>query len=186
MAKNRVIAIVVLAVMAIFAGPAAAHAAYVPEDSITVSGSATPGGTVVVAFDDGAFTGGEQVSFAVTGEGTVTLAVVRAAVTTTTLVKTADADGSVSVAVTLPADAEGTYTLTATGQTSGNVGTAALTVPAADAGASVGSGSSDDALADTGASNLSVLLIWSAAGILLLGVALVVVLSVVRRQRANA
>lgn len=181
MAK-KFFATIALAVLAIVAVPTAAHADYVPQSSIEVSGEVEAGGTVEVSFADGAFTGSEQVSFAVTGEGTVTLAAVRAAITTTTLVKTADADGSVSVAVTLPVDAEGTYTLTATGQTSGNIGTVALTVPAADAG--VGAGAADDSLAFTGA-NVPMLLVWSAAGILLLGIALVVVLGI-RRRSANA
>ena len=50
----------------------------------------------------------------------------------------------------------------------------------ADAGASA-----DKGLAQTGY-EAPVLLIWGAAGALLLGVALIVVLSIVRRQRATA
>jgi hypothetical protein len=140
-----------------------------------VSGAATPGGTVNVAFESG-FTAGESVSFAVTGEGSATLAVFKAA--TVSLTKTATAGGAASVAVTLPAGATGTYTTTATGLTSGTVGTAALTVAAADAGSS-------KALASTGY-DAPMLLIWAAAGALILGLALVVVLNIVRRQRATA
>ncbi|MCU1638049.1 MAG: Sortase sorted surface protein [Microbacteriaceae bacterium] len=182
MAKNNIIAVVALTVVAIFAAPAAAQAAYVPAENTSVSGTATEGGTVAVGFADGSFAGSETVSFSVTGEGRATLSVFMAR-ETVSLEKTAGADGSVSVTVTLPENATGSYTVTATGLTSGNVGTAALTVAAVDAGSSA---SNDDSLATTGASDITVLLIWSAAGVLLLGVALVVVMGIVRRQRANA
>jgi hypothetical protein len=85
------------------------------------------------------------------------------------------------VNVVLPADATGTYTTTATGLTSGTVGTAAISLVAADGGAS----STDGGLASTGY-DAPMLAIWAAAGALLLGIALVTVLTVVRRQRANA
>lgn len=176
MARN-VFAMIALAILAVFAAPAAANAAgYVPVGNVVVSGDVVAGGTVTVAFADTSFTPGEDVSFACTGSGTATLSAVKAA--TTTLVKTASATGSVSVNVTLPVDATGTYTLTATGLTSGTVGTAALTVSTADSSASGG-------LASTGF-DAPMLLIWSAGGALLLGIALVVVLSMVRRQRATA
>ncbi|RJT91031.1 sortase [Cryobacterium melibiosiphilum] len=168
---------IALAILAVFAVPAAANAAgYVPADSITVSGDVVAGGTVTVAFADGAFTPGEDVSFAVTGSGTATLSAFKAA--TVTLVKTASASGAASVNVTLPVDATGTYSVTATGLTSGTVGTAALTVTVLDSATGGG-------LASTGY-DAPVLLIWGAGGALLLGIALVVVLTIVRRQRATA
>ena len=173
---RKVFAVIALAVLAVFAVPAAATAAgYVPGGSIIVSGDVEAGGTVTVTFTDGSFEPGEDVSIACTGSGSATLSAFKAA--TVTLVKTASATGSVSVDVTLPADATGTYTVTATGLSSGTVGTAALTVTAVDSGSG--------GLASTGY-DAPVLLIWGAGGALLLGIALVVVLTIVRRQRATA
>ena len=184
MAK-KTLAAIALAVLAVFAVPAAANAAgYVPAGNVTVSSTTVePGETVTVSFADDSFTGGENVSFTLTGENaaSATLANFKAAVNSTSLTKAAAADGSVSVAVTLPTDATGTYTLTATGLTSGSVGTAAISVVAADSAAVVNDGD----LASTGY-DAPMLAIWAAAGALLLGIALVTVLTVVRRQRANA
>lgn len=182
MAK-KTFATIALAVLAVFAVPAAANAAgYVPESSVVVSGTVAPGATVAVAFTEGSFTAGESVSFAVTGSGTATLSVVKAA--TVSLTKSATSAGAASVNVVLPADATGTYTTTATGLTSGTVGTAAISLPAADAAAGSGA-SANGGLASTGY-DAPMLVIWAAAGALLLGVALMVALTVVRRQRANA
>jgi hypothetical protein len=172
MGKKAFIAIFV-AIAAVFAMPVAANAAgYVPASYITVTDSTpAPGQTVNINFKAGAFQGLETARIAVTGNGSATVGVVKAATVSTT--KTVAADGSLSVAVTLPTDATGTYTVTVTGATSGNVGTATLTVAAADG------------LAATGA-NFPFLLVWTAGGALLLGVALLVVLTVVRRQRVAA
>jgi hypothetical protein len=166
-------AAILIAIAAVFAMPLAANAAgYVPAANVTVSDSTpAPGQTVNVNFANGSYTNGENVNVGVTGNGTATVAIVKAA--TVTITKAASATGSLTVAVTLPANATGTYTLTATGVTSGNVGTAVLTVTAADAGG----------LAATGA-DFPFLMVWTAGGALLLGVALLLVLTVVRRQRA--
>ena len=171
MAKFKMIAAVALAAGALFLGPAAAHAAYVPDANITVTGAVTAGGTVSVDFADGSFAEGEDVSVALSCDSTVTST------------STATATGALNLDVTIPADATGTCTLTATGLTSGDIGTVSLTIVTADGGTTaVGT---DDELADTGASDPSMLLIWGASGVLLLGVALVVVMMTVRRQRAN-
>jgi hypothetical protein len=110
---------------------------------------------------------------------------VKAAVTTQ-FTKQASATGAVSFNVTLPADASGTYTLTAKGLTSGNVGTATITVvPAsvANTGTSASMGNAGGAaLAETGAS-LPMLMVWIGAGALVLGVAIVATLGFVRKQR---
>lgn len=176
---KKIFAASALVVVAVFAAPVAANAAgYVPASDVVVSGPVTPGGTATVGFKAGSFAGGETVSFSVTGSGAATLAAVT---TTVTATKVATASGSVSEKVTLPVGATGTYSLTATGLTSGNVATAALTVVPADAGAaSSGSGS----LAFTG-STVSMLAVWGAAGAVALGIAFMVVLALVRRQRAN-
>ena len=184
---KKSLAAAALVVLAVFAVPAAANAAgYVPEGNIFVTGAVTAGATVTVGFTDGSFTPGEDVSFTLTGENAAgaTLASFKSVVNSQSVVKTATASGAVSLDVTLPTDASGTYTVTATGLTSGTVGSASLTVGSTDAG----TGSSDSAaggLASTGY-NTPMLAIWGAAGALLLGVALVVVLGVVRRQRATA
>jgi len=183
MAK-KTFAAIALAVLAVFAVPAAANAAgYVPEGNVTVSDSTVePGQTVSVSFDDASFAAGESVSFTLTGENAAgaTLATIKAVVNSTSITKTASAAGAVNVAVTLPTNASGSYTLTGTGLTSANVGTATLTAVAADSAAAANGG-----LASTGY-NAPMLAIWAAAGALLLGIALVVVLTVVRRQRATA
>ena len=177
MAK-KAFAVIALAVLAVFAVPSAAYAAeYVPKEDITVSGASEAGATVTVSFDK-AFGSHAEVTFGVTGAGKpATLAIFKAA--TATLVKTADADGAVSLAVTLPSDASGSYEVTGTDGTT--IGTATITVAAADGGLA----DTGDGLANTGY-DAPVLLIWSAAGALLLGAALVVVMTIVRRQRANA
>ncbi|ANP71463.1 hypothetical protein [Cryobacterium arcticum] len=182
-------AAIALAVLAVFAVPAAANAAgYVPDGNIVVSGTIAPGSPVTVSFTPGSFTPGETVSFTLTGENATgaTLATFKSVVNSQSLTKTAAGSGAVAVAVTLPTNASGSYTTTATGLTSGTVGTASLTVAAADSAAGTGSGTSTGGgLASTGY-NAPMLAIWGAAGALLLGVALVVVLGIVRRQRATA
>ncbi|WBM79385.1 sortase [Cryobacterium breve] len=180
---KKTLATIALAVLAVFTVPAAANAAgYVPNSNITISGNQVAGSIIVIDFSGASFTAGENISFSVSGAGVVTLSNFKSA--TATLVKPASSTGAASLNVTLPADATGSYTTTATGLTSGSVGTATITVKAADAGAT-SADSSAGGLASTGY-NAPVLLIWAAAGALLLGVALVVVLSFVRRRRLAA
>ncbi|GAB2747222.1 hypothetical protein [Sinomonas atrocyanea] len=182
---KKAIAVLAVAFAALVAAPSAANAAYVVSNNITVAGDATPGGTVTVNFAAGSFAPNEEVSASVTGNTAVTLSVVKAAVTTQ-FTKQASATGAVSFNVTLPADASGTYTLTAKGLTSGNVGTATITVvPAsvANTGTSASMGNAGGAaLAETGAS-LPMLMVWIGAGALVLGVAIVATLGFVRKQR---
>jgi len=181
MAKFKMLAVVALAAGALFVGPAAAQAAYVPAANITVTGTIAAGSTVDVDFAPGSFANGETVSVAITCD------------TTTTSSATAGADGSLNLETAIPTGATGTCTLTATGLVSGDIGTVSLTIPAADGtGTTGGSGvgtvadGADDELAFTGASDSTMLLVWTASGVLLLGVALIVVMKTVRRQRASA
>jgi hypothetical protein len=163
-----------IALVALFAAPAAAHAVYAPEEDAIVTGDPLPGETLSVTFDE-VFTGGdspEQVSGQVSGNGAPQIAVFKAA--TASVTKTASADGSVAFNVTLPADASGTYSITATGLESGRVGTAAITVVAED-----GSG---DGLAVTGGTALTA--IWIAAGALGLGIVLLLVRAIRRKTSA--
>lgn len=174
--SKKSLAAIAIAVLALFAVPTAANASgYVAADHVSVAGAQVAGGTVAANFAAGSFTASEKVSFAVSGSGTAVLTTLRAG--TVTLVKDASAAGATSVNVTLPANATGTYSVTATGMTSANIATAAVTVVAADAGAST--------LPSTGF-DVPVLAIWGATGVLLLGIALMVVMSIVRRQRATA
>lgn len=185
---KKTIAAVALAVMAVFGAPAAANAAgYVPQDHVSVHGSPVANAVLEVVFAEKAFGHkggiGEKVSIAATGAGRPNLSVFKAG--TSTIVKAADSNGAVKTNITLPENATGTYTVTATGLETGNVGTATITVAAADSAAGAGSNSADGNLASTGYT-APMLLIWAAAGALLLGVAMVVVLNIVRRNRATA
>ncbi|MBF4582930.1 sortase [Curtobacterium sp. VKM Ac-2865] len=179
---KKLIAAVVLAGAALIATPAAANAAgYVPTSNVSVSGSSVAGGTTVINFGPGSFVGNETVNISVTGAGAVTLG----ALPTTTVSKAyvASASGAVNPRITLPAGASGTYTLTATGATSGNVGTAAVTAtPAAGAAAVGGAGSGTGSLAFTGGT-ISALALWVGGGAVVLGGGLLVVRGSVRRQR---
>jgi hypothetical protein len=186
---KKSLAAIALAVLAVVAVPTAANASgYAPAENITVSGNVVAGGVVVVNFSNNTFIAGESVSFTLTGENAAgaTLATFKSVVNSQSLVKTASSAGAVALNVTLPTNATGSYTTTATGLTSGTVGTASLTVASADgAAAGTGTGVSNGGLAATGY-DAPMLAIWAAAGALLLGIALMVALTVVRRQRANA
>jgi hypothetical protein len=179
---KKIIAAIVLAGAALIATPAAANAAgYVPTSNVTVTGSTVAGGTTIINFGPGSFVGNETVNISVTGAGAVTLG----ALPTTTVSKAyvASASGAVTPRVTLPVGASGTYTLTATGATSGNVGTAAVTAtPAAGAAAVGGAGSGTGSLAFTGGT-ISALALWVGGGAVVLGGGLLVVRGSVRRQR---
>lgn len=183
---KKALAVLAVAFAALVAAPSAANAAYVVSNNITVAGDATPGGTVTVNFAAGSFAPNEEVSASVSGNTPVTLSVVKAAVTTQ-FTKQASATGAVAFNVTLPDNASGTYTLTAKGLTSGNIGTATITVvPAAVANTGTSNASMGNAggaaLAETGAS-LPMLMVWIGAGALVLGVAIVATLGFVRKQR---
>ena len=175
---KKVLAAVVLAILAIFSVPTFASAAqYVPTCSASVTGSQTPGGTVIASFCNGSFIPGENVSWAVSGNTGVTLGVFRAA--TVTLVKQASSGGASSVSVTFPSNATGAYSITATGLASGTVGSA--TVPLATPSSGAGSSSG---LPPTGYAFPTVLL-WAAGGALLLGITVVVMLTMARRRHAD-
>jgi hypothetical protein len=178
---KKLIAAVVLAGAALIATPAAANAAgYVPTSNVSVTGSTVAGGTTIINFGPGSFVGNETVNISVTGAGAVTLG----ALPTTTVSKAyvASASGAVSPRVTLPAGASGTYTLTATGATSGNVGTAAITATPAAGAAAVGASGGTGSLAFTGGT-ISALALWVGGGAVVLGGGLLVVRGSVRRQR---
>lgn len=193
---KKALAVLSFAVLAFVAAPSAANAAgYVPNNNVTVTGDAVPGGTVTVNFAAGSFAPNESVAVSVSGNTPVTLSAVKAAVLTS-FTKQASPTGALSVNVTFPTNASGTYTLTATGLTSGNVGTASITIVPAVSGNLANTGgttantsgnlaNTGSNLANTGAT-LPMLMIWIGAGALILGIAIVGTLTFVRRQRSNA
>lgn len=157
-----------IALVAFFAAPVAANAQYAPapsDDSIVV----TPGGTVTVPF--AGFEASEDVDFTLTGENGAgaTLAVFRAAISSSSITKTASESGTVSVTVTLPSNATGEYTLLAAGE-SGASASAVIAAAAAVDGDEDGNG---DGLAVTGGTALTT--IWIAGGALGLGIVLLLV-----------
>ena len=189
---KKALAVLSFAILALVAVPSAANAAgYVPNNNVTVAGAAVPGGTVTVNFASGSFAPSESVATSVSGNTGVTLSVVKAVVLTS-FTKQASATGALSVNVSLPTNASGTYTLTSTGLTSGNVGTASITVVPASSGSVANAGSAANNLANSGANlantgaTLPMLMIWIGSGALILGVAIVGTLTFVRRQRRQA
>ena len=180
---KKSLAAAALAVIAVFAFAPAANAVDYVSDTAIVSIQAAPvaGETAIVAFAANAFLANESITYTVTGSHAATLSVVKAAVTAS-LTKKALNDGSSSVNVAIPDNAVGDYTVTASAGSA--TYTATLDIIAADAGAGAG--------ADTGTTlpstgyNAPVLVIWGAVGILVLGVALVLVRISVRRHRVTA
>jgi hypothetical protein len=178
---KKLLAIAALALAVVFAAPTGAMAAgYVPPGNGSSSGGPTTaaGGSVTVTFVGGSFSNGEQVAVSVTGDPKPTLG----AIGTATSNYAASGTGGLVFKVTVPASATGSsvYSAQAVGATSGNVATYRITVAAS------GSAVTDPrGLAFTGGT-VPMLIVWSGAGILALGIALMIVLRVVRRQRAQA
>jgi hypothetical protein len=174
MIKKALIA-VSIAIFAVFTVSTAANAAGYTADgpSVTVT---VGDGPVALSFTG--FTPNEPTT--ASAPDAVTLATVKVVSTAS---KAADASGAVTYTAT--ATQPGTYTVTVTGQ-SGAVGVATLTVAPADLGSANGGGEgSNGGLPNTGYET-PMLIIWGASGALILGIALVVVLGIVRKQRASA
>jgi hypothetical protein len=180
---KKSLATAALAVIAVFAfAPAASAVDYVSDAKVSVTAAPVAGETAIVAFADNAFAANEDVTFSVTGSAAATLSVVKAAVTTS-LTKQASATGASSVNVAIPSGATGDYTVSATSATASY--TATLAIIAADAATTATDTEAANGLATTGY-DVPVLVIWGAAGVLILGVALVMVRISVRRQHAAA
>lgn len=180
---KKAIAIAALATAAVFAMPAAANADYVPDENISVTGDPVPGGTVSAGFAAGSFTPGEPLSIAITGEPTPSLAALGVFTGTLNTSGIANGSGGATVDFVLPLNATGAYTVVVTGDLSGNVGIASVSVVPADSGPGTTPGTGPDGLVNTG-STLSAMVIWGGIGALLVGTALVVALTV-RRNRAH-
>ncbi|TFB88376.1 LPXTG cell wall anchor domain-containing protein [Cryobacterium luteum] len=177
---KKSLATAALAVVAIFAfAPAANAVDYVSDAKVSIVSAPVAGETAVVGFAASAFGSEESVTYTVSGSHTAVLTVIKTAVTSS-LTKNAELNGSSFVNVAIPSNATGDYTVLAKSATKSY--TATLTVVAGDAGVGTATGK---ALPSTGY-NAPVLVIWGAAGLLILGAALVAVRISVRRQHAAA
>lgn len=165
--KRKTLATALLALLAIFALPAAAANAV---DGYTTGPTVTSvvNGTATMTFTG--FVPGESTT--ASAPDNVGLAAVKAV---TTLTKFADGAGSVSYVAT--SSVAGTFTITVTGL-SGRIAVGTLTVTPFDSGASGN-------LPNTGF-GVPALIIWGASGALLFGAAIVSVLVVARRKRVEA
>lgn len=162
---------------ALLLSPSAAMAAPYPDYSgVAVVGSTpalVPGGTVGLTI--GGWTPGENVRFTLTGENGAgaNLAIIKTAVSTSAPFTTAaNGAGQTAVSITLPADASCRYTLQA--QSNDRTGTQSwpLDVPGC--------------LAETGAEQQPMLMLWAGAGALALVGGGLVVAGAVRKQRKIA
>lgn len=172
---KRTFAAGLLAVLALFAVPTAANAADYG------SGGDNGGTTVVVP--------GQPVTLSFGGfqPGEPTTASAPDAVTLSTLKVISSASKPAgpagTVAYTVSATQPGSYTITVASAT--NIATSTFVVAPADSGAGSGSGSNaDGSLPNTGFET-PMLIVWGAAGALILGAALVFVLTVVRRNKQS-
>ena len=181
---KKSLATAALAVIAVFAlAPAANAVDYVSDSKVSIVSAPVAGETAVVGFAANAFGSGESVTYTVSGSHAAVLSVIKTAVTSS-LTKKAAGDGSSSVNVAIPSDATGDYTVRAESLTQSYSATLEIVAASAEAGTKAGTEASTG-LPSTGY-NAPVLLIWGAAGILVLGVALVLVRISVRRQQAAA
>lgn len=163
---KKTLAVGLLAVLAIFAVPAAASAA-------SYGDTGTNAGTVVVISGQSA-----TLTFCGFQPGEKTIASAPDGVTFGGN-GIAGADGCVTYTAT--SAKAGSYTITVTGAS--NISTGILTVTPADSSGGNGS-NADGTLPNTGLET-PMLIVWGAAGALALGVALVFVLNVVRRNKQS-
>ena len=172
---KKIFAASVLAALTIFAVPTMAQAA-------DYGSGGDNGGTIVVAPGQPA-----TLSFDGFAPGEATTASAPDAVTlgalkvVSTASKPAGANGAVSY--TASATQPGSYTITVS--SASNIATATFVVTPADSPAGTGSGSgsnADGSLPNTGFET-PMLIVWGASGALILGLALVFVLNVVRRNK---
>jgi hypothetical protein len=183
---RKLIAGLVLAVVATFTVPVAANATtYVPGSGCTVSPSTLKAGeTGTLRCEPGTYGASESVDYVVEGESgaDATLASFRSGASSASIVKLAGPDGSSTLSVTVPADATGAYTITGTGAKTSSTATAALTVLPADASIASTTDAASNPIAPAGL-NIAMLLIWIGLGILALGLLGLLLLAALRRRR---
>ncbi|SKA82303.1 LPXTG-motif cell wall anchor domain-containing protein [Agreia bicolorata] len=170
---KKVFAAGLLAALALFAVPAAANAA-------DYGTGGDNGGTIVVvpgqpvALSFGGFQPGEPTT--ASAPDAVTLSTLKVVASAS---KPAGPAGTVSY--TASATQPGSYTITVASAT--NIATATFVIAPADSGSGGGSGSNANGnLPNTGLET-PMLIVWGASGALILGLALVFVLNVVRRNK---
>jgi hypothetical protein len=168
---KKSLAVGLLAVLAIFSVPTAASAAPYGDDG-TGAGTVvvTPGAPATLTF--GGFLAGEAT--VASAPDAVTLGAIKVVSTAS---RPAGANGTVSYTAT--ATQPGSYTITVTSAT--NISTGVLTVAPADSGTGSGT-NADGGLPNTGFET-PMLMVWGATGALILGGAMVFVMTVVRRNK---
>lgn len=160
-----------LATLALFALPATANAASYGDtgDGTGTSVTVAPGEVATFAFTG--FQPGENTT--ASAPDAVTLGAIKVVSSAS---RPAAADGSVKYSVS--ATEPGSYTITVS--SASHIATGLLTIVPADGAAKVGA-KDTGSLPNTGA-QVNTLVIWGASGVLLLGVALLFVLNVVRKN----
>lgn len=198
--RKKLLAGVVLAVMAIFAAPVAANAEnYVPTGGCSMSPSTVEAGqSGTFTCSASTFGANEAVTYTISGENGSTAnlssyrtsGAVHSSVSSAKTVKNAAADGGSSLTVQVPQNASGTYTLTATSATR-TVSSNIAVVPADGAAATTTKGDTtttangDSGLATTG-SQFVFTIAWIGGLIVLLGLALLFFLLYRRRHQAQS
>jgi LPXTG-motif cell wall-anchored protein len=166
-------AVGLLAVLAVFSVPTAANAApYGDEGTGAGTVVVTPGAPASLTF--GGFQAGEAT--VASAPDAVTLGAIKVVSTAS---RPAAADGT--VVYTATATQPGSYTITVTSAT--NISTGVLTVAPADSGSGSGA-NGNGSLPNTGF-EAPMLIVWGASGALILGAAMVFVLTVVRRNKQS-
>jgi Predicted solute binding protein len=196
--RKKLLAGVVLAVLATFGAPAAANAEnYVPTGGCTISPTTVDaGGSSTLTCSAGTFSDNASVTYTISGQngsGTSLVsyrygAAVRAAVSSASTMKPAAVNGSATLVVHVPLNASGTYLLTAVSATR-TVTSSLSVIPADVAPAASQSGTSTTAtdaskLAKTGYDSVFAIA-WIGGILVLLGLALLFFL-LYRRRHAHS
>lgn len=190
MARKQIIAGIVLAALAVLSIPLAANASTGEGDSSGCSVSPSTikaGASTTFSCTAGTFGDSEDLQIIVNGHDKSNILL--ASTPGPTITKLSSGNGGTSLQITVPADASGAYTVAATGDTTARSGTATITVvPASDpvtstTGVSTTAGGSG--LAHTG-SDVSMTLVWSAGGVVALGLILLIVVGLARRRHASS
>ena len=172
------LAAIAIAVAALIAAPAAAHAYTPGTPDTTVSGTPTPGAPLTL--NALSFDANQIVTFRIEGVNGAGITLAATAISSSPeFPATTDGSGNASVQVRLPSNASGTYTAYVTGPKNGEVVTETTTFTVGLPATGGGSG-----LPATGVDSASLMGVWIGGGVLLLG-GLAVTVFAVRRQRQD-
>lgn len=191
---KKTLASVGIAGMLVLGGVATGSAAfadnYPVNEGVTISDNTlAPGASAVVTVIGGSFDPGSQVTFSTSGPGVVAntlTSLVQAAVSgSSSVVKTASAEGGATANFTAPTGVTGTYSILAEGVRNGQPASFVVdvSVVAASAGGSTGTGTANGALPATGG-DVPVAALWLGVGAI--GIGGIAVAAGVARRRANA